>query len=171
MVAQDAELAAWVREMGSADGGRLKGMRPVETVDALVNLVAVIVWTGSAQHSAVNFPQFPYMSAPPNMPGAFWSDWPVAGATSDEATLVSVLPPFNMAALGLSTVYQLSSVRLNRLGHYPLMHFHDRAARALVDGFNADLKSAEQVIAEREKSRFMPYPFLLPSTIPASIHI
>ena len=43
--------------------------------------------------------------------------------------------------------------------------------RGLVDRFNADLKAVEKVIAARDKGRFLPYPYLLPSNIPASIHI
>jgi len=170
-VAGDAELAAWIRELGSPDGGRLKGIRPIETVSALAELMAVVVWTGSAQHAAVNFPQFPYMSPLPNLLGAFWAEWPVPGTKSDEATHLSVMPPYNIAMLQHGTTYQLSSLRMNRLGHYPIMHFRDREVRDLVDRFTADLQEVEKAITERDRGRFLPYPFLLPSAIPASIHI
>lgn len=170
-VAGDAELAGWVREMGSQEGGRLKGLHAVETVEALVNLVAVVIWTGSAQHAAVNFPQFPYMSPIPNLLGAFWAEWPVPGAASDEATHLSVMPPYNMAFIQHATTYQLCALRMNRLGHYPLLHFRDKEVRGHVDRFNADLKDVEKAIAERDRHRYLPYPFLLPSAIPASIHI
>jgi len=170
-VVADAELAGWAREMGSPQGGRLKGVGPLETVAALAELVAIIVWTGSAQHAAVNFPQYPYMGVLPNMLGAFWAEWPVPGVTADEATLLSILPPYNMAMLQQSTVYQLSSLRMNRLGEYPPLHFHDPGVHPLIARFNADLKEAEGVIAARDRDRFLPYPFLLPSSIPASIHI
>ena len=170
-VAADPELGAWIREMGSPEGGRLQGLHPVETVSALVELMATVVWTGSAQHAAVNFPQFPYMSAPPNLLGAFWAEWPVPGVKSDEATLLSVMPPYNMAMIQHGTTYQLSSLRMNRLGHYPWLHFKDREVRGLVDRFNADLNEVEKVIAARDPGRLLPYPFLLPSNIPASIHV
>jgi arachidonate 15-lipoxygenase len=170
-VTADEELAAWTREMGSPEGGRLSGIRPLETVGALAELMAIIVWTASAQHSAVNFGQFPNMGAVTNMPGAFWAEWPVPGVATDEATLLSVLPPYNMAMLQQATVYQLSQQRNNRLGHYPLLHFKDREVRGLVDQFNADLQAVEKVIAARDRDRFLPYPYLFPSSIPASIHI
>jgi arachidonate 15-lipoxygenase len=133
--------------------------------------MAVVVWTGSAQHAAVNFPQYPYMSVVPNLVGAFWSEWPVAGAAHDEATLLSVMPPYDMAMLQHATVYQLSSLRMNRLGHYGRLHFHDEEVRSLVEAFNRDLEAVERIIADRDQGRFLPYPFLLPSSIPASIHI
>jgi arachidonate 15-lipoxygenase len=170
-VAGDPELAAWIGEMGAADGGRLQGLEPVTSASALADLLATVIWTGSAQHAAVNFPQFPYMGVMPNILGAFWAEWPVPGRPSDEGTYLSLMPPYNMAALQHGTVYQLSSLRMNRLGHYPFLHFKDKAVRALVERFNADLQEAEKVIAARDQGRFLPYPFLLPSNIPASIHI
>lgn len=170
-VLADHELAAWTTELGSREGGRLHGLRRLETVEALAELVGIVIWTGSAQHAAVNFPQFPFMSSMPNMVGALWAEWPGPGVADDEATHLRVLPPNDIAWLQFATVYQLSSLRINRLGHYPTWHFHDAQARALVEAFNADLAQAEEVIAARDGARFMPYPFLLPSAIPASIHI
>ncbi len=170
-VAADPELAAWTRELGSADGGRLQGIRPLETVAALAELMTIVVWTASAQHAAVNFPQYPYMSPAPNLVGAFWAEWPVEGVAGDDAAHLAVMPPYNMAMLQLATAYQLSSVRMNRLGHYPLLHFRDRAVRALVDAFNTELQDAEKIIAARDEGRFVSYPYLRPSQIPASIHI
>ncbi|MFI5301335.1 MAG: lipoxygenase family protein, partial [Polyangiales bacterium] len=128
-VVGDTELAAWVTELGSQEGGRLVGVARPTTVAALGDLVAIIVWTGSAQHSAVNFTQFPYMGVMPNTVGALWNEWPVAGVPDDDETHVKLLPPYDMSVLQLNTVYQLSSMRMNRLGHYPLLHFRDGRVR------------------------------------------
>jgi hypothetical protein len=76
-----------------------------------------------------------------------------------------------MAMLQFTTVYQLSALRMNRLGDYPLLHFLDTGVHPLLEAFRAELKAAEAVIAERDRARYLPYPHLLPSTIPASIHI
>jgi hypothetical protein len=113
------------------------------------------------------------MSTVPNLLGAFWAEWPVtgAGATTDEATLLSVMAPYNMAMLQISTAYQLSSVRLNHLGQYPHFHFRDGAVKPLVEAFKADLEAAEATISDRDGRRFLSYPYLKPSAIPASIHI
>jgi arachidonate 15-lipoxygenase len=170
-VVADAEVAAWVAELGAADGGRLAGVRAVRTVDELAQLVAIVIWTGSAQHSAVNFPQFPYMGVVPNIVGALWSAWPGPGIPDDAETHLKLLPPFRMAMLQFTTVYQLSALRMNRLGDYPLLHFLDTGVHPLLEAFRAELKAAEAVIAERDRARYLPYPHLLPSTIPASIHI
>ncbi|MCB9679507.1 MAG: hypothetical protein H6737_30660 [Alphaproteobacteria bacterium] len=162
-VVEDTELQAWVRELSGPC--RLAGVGTIDSVEKLAHLVTTFVFTGSAQHSAVNFTQFPYMGAVPNMAGAFWEKWP------GEVQMVDVLPPPNMALLQFDTVYQLSGLRMNYLGQYPEGTFADLESQALVKELQADLLRVEAVITEREKSRWLPYPHLLPSTIPASIHI
>lgn len=170
-VSADVELATWVDELAAEDGGRIRGVPTVQTVDALVELIATIIWTGSAQHSAVNFTQFPYMGTIPNMVGALWDQWPVAGETDDEAKLLALLPPYNRAIEQFNTVYQLSTVRVNRLGHYPNLHFLHAPARSCESAFQKDLGEQEGIISAKDAERYLPYPHLLPSTIPASINI
>jgi arachidonate 15-lipoxygenase len=169
-VAGDVELAAFVDELGSAEGGRLQGIPRPETVPALVDLVSAIIWIGSAQHAAVNFTQYPYMGVVPNMVGAMWGTWPPT-APPDANTMLGLLPPYNMALLQVHTVFQLSAIRVNRLGDYPMGHFVAKADRAAASAFAAELAEVEAAIAARDQSRWISYPHLLPSNIPASIHI
>lgn len=169
-VAADVELAAFVTELGAEDGGRIRGATVPGTVDELITLVANVVWLATGQHAAVNFPQYPYMGVVPNMSGAMWGEWPPKDP-GNEATLLSQLPPYDVALLALHTVYQLSSVRVNHLGKYGIAHFLDPRARAAVSALQSDLADVEAVIAAREPSRHLPYPHLLPSRIPNSIHI
>jgi arachidonate 15-lipoxygenase len=170
-VTGDVELAAWVAELGAQAGGRLVGVDKPTSVASLGDLVAIVIWTGSAQHSAVNFPQFPFMGVMPNTVGALWDQWPTPGVPDDATTHLKLLPPYDMSVLQLNTVYQLSEMRMNKLGHYGMLHFLDGRVRELVSDFVKELEAAEKVIAARDKSRFLSYPYLLPSTIPASIHI
>ncbi len=169
-VAQDYELQAFVKELGADDGGRIPGVGSVLTVADLTELLAVIVWTGSGQHAAVNFPQYPFMGAIPNMAGAFWSEWPPSNM-DDPDLLIKLLPPYNLAMEQVYTVSQLSAVRINQLGRYGIAHFLHRAAADIADQFGSDLEAIETEIATRNRSRFMTYPYLLPSQIPQSIHI
>lgn len=170
-VVADAELAAWVAELESSDGGRLKGVGPIDSVETLARRVATFVWTATAQHSAVNFTQFPYMGVLPNMLGALWAEWPRADGRCDDEVYRSVLAPWSLAIPQFNTVYQLSSIRVNHLGRYGLTHFRDLGVHGLVRGFETELEAAEAVIAAREPGRYLPYPHLLPSTIPNSINI
>ena len=170
-VVGDTELAAWVTELGADDGGRLKGVDPPSTVAELAKLVATFVWIGTGQHSAVNFTQWPYMSVVPNMVGAFWKEWPGEGVDANEETHLELLSPINMAILQFNTVYQLSNLRYNHLGKYGLTTFLAPKVRRIIDAFRDDLALVEAEINAREASRYLPYPHLLPSTIPNSIHI
>jgi arachidonate 15-lipoxygenase len=170
-VAADPELMAFVAELGSQEGGRLRPLGTIDQIAELVTLIANAIWTASGQHSAVNFPQFPYMGAIPNMAGALWGPWPGAGIADDEKTHLDLLPPYNVGLAQFNTVYQLSNVRVSILGDYPFAHFLDLKVHGLLKQFTADLALVEAAINTREATRYLPYPHLLPSTIPASIHI
>jgi hypothetical protein len=117
----------------------------------------------------VNFTQYPFMGLATNMAGALWSSWP--GTAGDEATHLKVAPPLNAAVMQLNTVYQLSNLRVNYLGRYGMLHFHDLGARRSVAAFQDRLVEIEAEMVRRDASRFLPYPHLRPSTVPNSIHI
>jgi len=170
-VVGDTEVRAWMDEMGSQEGGRLKNLRSVQTVEALVELVTNIIFLASAQHAAVNFAQFPFMGYVPNMPGACWAPAPTPDTPDTEAELLLRLPPWNMTTLAADTVWQLSNIRINYLGKYGILAFSDPRTTPLIRDFRAALEVVEEGIQARETARLLPYPFLLPSTIPNSINI
>jgi arachidonate 15-lipoxygenase len=171
-VDEDRELQAFARELGAHDGGRIPGVGATHTVDALVELLAVIVWTATGQHAAVNFPQYSFMGSVPNMAGACWGDWPPPDLDADDAML-SLMPPYNIAMSQVYTVRQLCSLRMNALGEYPLLHFKHLPARKVVAQFEHDLREVEQAISAREAPlpEGLQYPYLRPSRIPMSVHI
>jgi arachidonate 15-lipoxygenase len=172
-VAADPELCAWTTEIRAEDGGRVRGFPArLETRDALGSALAWLVFTVSAQHSALNYSQFEMMGYAPAMPAAGYA--PSLGRDpAIDATLAwsRFLPPLALAAEQLDFFYEQSMVRVNQLGHYPAGHFHDARVAPLVERFAAALARAEETVAERNRARFMPYPWLLPSSIPASIHV
>ncbi|MCA9611252.1 MAG: hypothetical protein KC586_00705, partial [Myxococcales bacterium] len=51
----DSELAAWVDELGSKDGGRLNGLSRLQTFDALAELVARILYRCTVYHASFNY--------------------------------------------------------------------------------------------------------------------
>lgn len=170
-VLDDYELRAWVVEMGSHDGGRLQNLRPVNTTDDLVELITNMIFLASAQHAAVNFTQFPFMGDVSNMPGAAWASPPDLDTPNTEDAFLARLPPWDMAVMASDTVWQLCNIRINHLGKYPLTAFLDLRVRDLIKEFERDLEAVEAAIEIRDAARLFPYPYLRPSTIPASIHI
>lgn len=170
-VAADLELQAFARELSASDGGRLVDVPVPATVDELVALIARFVFIAGPGHSAVNFPQFPFMGFVPNMTGASFAPIPTADAPDDETALTAMLPPLRIALEGVTMVYFLSAMHPTKLGHYPPFHFRDHAARGAVDRFQKRLADIEAIIDERDPSRLMSYPFLKPSLILQSISV
>jgi arachidonate 15-lipoxygenase len=72
----DYELQAWVAELASKQGGSIQdigdrqvdGTPRIETAEYLAKLLTQVIFTASAQHAAVNFPQHTIMSYTPAMP-------------------------------------------------------------------------------------------------------
>lgn len=172
-VGADTELAAWAAEIRADDGGRVRGF-PAR-FDTVSDLAAAITWltfSASAQHAALNYPQFETMAYAPNMPAAGYAPAPARDPALDaDAAWARMLPPVSLAADQLDFFYQQSNVRENRLGRYPHGHFADPRVAPLATRLERELAAAEDTIAERNRARFMPYPWLLPSNITASIHI
>lgn len=168
-VVADPELQAFVREL--SEEGRLQGVPRVDSVESLTELASLTIFTASAQHAAVNFPQFFFMGFIPNMPGAGYANLPSLSGDVTDTEYLAMLPPADQSIRQFDVTYQLSHLRDNFLGRYPYLHFRDHRVHAPATQFRSKLESIEAVIAQRNTSRFMPYPYLLPSLIPASIHI
>ncbi|MCB9779631.1 MAG: hypothetical protein H6742_13790 [Alphaproteobacteria bacterium] len=170
-VAGDGELRAFVQALSADDGGRLRPLRPVHTLDELVDLFACIVLTASAQHAAVNYSQWPYFSVPANAAGALWRPHVRADTPDTQQVWLDHLPPWDMAGLLSDTVKQLSAIQVNTLGAYDRRDFVDQRVWDLVETFDRDLACVQDRLEQRDRDRFLPYPFLQPHRVPASIHI
>ncbi len=172
-VATDAQLAAWVDEIRSDDGGRVRGfIARIDTRQHLVDALTWLVFTASVHHASVNYSQFDMMGFAPNMPASAYAAGPIAGvALESKAAWGAMLPSPKLAADQLDFFYQQSNVRVNRLGDYPRDAFTDPRVGPLVADFGARLADAERLIDARNEARFQPYPWLVPSRITASIHI
>jgi arachidonate 15-lipoxygenase len=89
-------------------------------------------------------------------------------------------PPLDLAQKQLNTLQLLGGVYYNLLGEYETGGLISRAwfeDPAIVEEngplarFRARLAEIETVITTRNRQRDTPYPYLLPSLIPASINI
>ena len=100
-VTGDTELAQWAASIASE--GHIVGFKPITSRAQLVDVCTMIIFTASAQHAAVNFPQRTIMTFAPAVTGAGWTA--VAG--------VAAIVVARTAGLGL-----LPAAR--RLSHQPL---------------------------------------------------
>lgn len=177
-VTGDTELAAWIAAL--ANDGDLKGLGPLMTRDQLIDICTMVIFTASAQHAAVNFPQKDIMAFAPAVTGAGWQAAPSQQSDHARADWLGMMPPLPMALEQLNTLWLLGSVHYRPLGDYRsndcpyLPWFQDPqiiGADCALARFQSALQQVEDRIAARNARRQYPYPYLLPSLIPTSINI
>jgi arachidonate 15-lipoxygenase len=135
-------------------------------------MITQIIWNGSAQHAAVNFPQMDPMSFAPLYPLATMAPAP-DGRPFFEKDYLASLPYYESARLQLGLLHVLGSVHYTKLGHYgpgPGHGWFASEAGERERAFIRDLEGIERTIEERNQTR-RPYVHLLPSRIPQSINI
>ena len=179
-VTNDYELQNWIAELADQgkDGGKVKGIPPkLETVQQLADIVTAVIYTCSAQHSAVNFTQYDYMGFIPNAPLAAYQ--PIKSQFKDEndqeeeltlQELLAFLPPSNQVVDQINIMYTLGTYRYDHLGYYD-EPFSDRRARTVLMRFQQNLNGIERTIDLRNQKRVFRYPVLKPSLVINSISI
>ncbi len=172
----DSELAAWTDNL--IDRGKLKGFKPITSKAQLAEVLTMVIFTSSAQHAAVNFPQSSIMAYAPAISGVIWGVKDPAGGTEPE--WLGTLPPVKIASDQLDILHVLGGVYYRRLGYYRSNNFPYfpwfKDERVIGKGnalerFQQALNQIEDQIHSRNQSREIPYPHLLPSRIPMSINI
>ena len=172
-VQQDAELRNWLAELASPDGGRVVGLGftgQAPDRDALTDIVAKIIFTSSAQHAAVNFPQCDLMTYVPNMPLAGYAPAPTRKDGGTLADYLAMLPPRHTSELQVELGYLLGATHYTTLGQYGRRHFRDPRVAGPLMTFEKQLFQIGQIIAERNRRR-RPYTYLEPAGVPQSINV
>jgi arachidonate 15-lipoxygenase len=177
-VVGDYELQNWVTEVSSRQGGRIKGVGDVggggkiETLDYLIDCVTEVIYTASAHHALTNFPLDDYELYAPGWPGALYQKARTeAQGAATRKDWLEYLSPLNIALLQQALGFVIGSVYYTELGHYPLCHFADGRVRFPLMAFQEELRRIEEIIRERNMTRLLRYPYLLPSRIPQSTNI
>ena len=168
----DSELGDWYRELVAPDGGRVKGFGrngALGGLNDLIDAAALLVFTSSVQHAAVNFPQFDLMTYVPNMPLAGFAGGPPSNGAGEQ-DLLDRLPPLPSARLQLVILYLLGTIHHTTLGEYRPSEICDRRIQGPLRSFRDELEKIGTTIGERNRVR-APYRFLEPGGIPQSINI
>ena len=178
-VVEDIELQGWLQELVADDGGKMTGIGEstalgtvdIHTREYLFDAVTLIIFTCSAQHAAVNFPQATFMTYGPIMPLAGYQPAPTATTGATTQDYFDLLPPLSQAEEQMNMTYSLGSVYYTQLGHYLNDYFTDDRVRVLWETFKQRLQKIETIIDDRNALRPTFYNFLHPSRIPQSINI
>ncbi|WP_417609819.1 lipoxygenase family protein [Parasphingorhabdus sp.] len=177
-VTGDTELAQWAASIASE--GHIVGFKPITSRAQLVDVCTMIIFTASAQHAAVNFPQRTIVTFAPAVTGAGWTAAPTEQQGHSKSEWLDYMPPMSLALLQLSSLELLGSVYYRPLGDYrtnrfPYKSWFQDPAITGDEGplarFQAGLRAVESRIIARNQRRMHPYVFLQPSQIPTSTNI
>mmetsp|Transcript_6743 Transcript_6743/g.10664 ORF Transcript_6743/g.10664 Transcript_6743/m.10664 type:complete len:655 (-) Transcript_6743:39-2003(-) len=192
-IAGDYELNRWIDTLGNSrqeTGGRVgwigdewKGCS--DKMAMLTTIVSAVMFTGSAQHAAVNFPQNELMAFTPGFPLALYQ--PVASNRDKktEQDYLDILPAMEAANTQRIVGGFLGGVHYTTLGQYRDSQFVDKRVAAPLKVFQTklrgaatkiDVRNAQRVAAWAGKlpldvAKHWAYEYLLPQNIPQSINI
>jgi arachidonate 15-lipoxygenase len=179
-VCGDTELQNWLADLLDPKKGQLHGIGEsspehptpgIRTLDYLTDAVTLLIFTCSAQHAAVNFPQSRLMTYAPNMPLAGYRPAPSSATGATVEDYFDLLPSLEQAETQMNMTYPLGSVYYTRLGYYGDTYFDDPKVKAPLQAFQTQLKKIEVLIDDRNATRSTPYEYLHPANIPQSINI
>lgn len=179
-VQNNPEIQAWIQDLTDPNGGQMTGIgekvaddapAQIKTLAYLIEAITLIIFTGSANHAAVNFPQAPFMTYMPNMPLAGYRAAPKTTVGISETDYLDLLPPLSQAETQMNMTYLLGSLYYTKLGHYGDSYFTDSRVADILKAFQEKLRAIELEINARNEVRSTHYDFLLPSKIPQSINI
>jgi len=179
-IVADPELQDWSAALTApVNQGGVAGFRPITDRATLAASLAMIIFTASVQHAAVNFPQWTQMSYAPGLAGALWAPWTDGPAT--EQDWLDLLPPLQYGELQAEFLALLGGINHTRLGTYESSSFpyedlivDARVADGPLQAFVAALRRIGAAIEADNAAltnRSAPYPYLLPSAVPASINV
>ncbi|MTJ10063.1 lipoxygenase family protein [Anabaena sp. UHCC 0204] len=148
---------------------RIPGFIKIGSLQQLIDIATITIFTCGPQHAALNFSQFDYITYTPNAPLANYS-YPDTPASLEE-----FLPPTDKDLLQMQLTSALSGIHWGKLGSSDLIQFAKKSDRQILAQFQNDLSLIEGTIKGRNQQRFtdsdVEYPYLLPSLIPNSINI
>ncbi|XP_040856826.1 polyunsaturated fatty acid lipoxygenase ALOX15B isoform X1 [Ochotona curzoniae] len=173
---KDSELQAWVREIFSEGFlSRESSGFPssLETREALVQYVTMVIFTCSAKHSAVSAGQFDSCAWMPNLPASMQLPPPTCKGQARPEGFIATLPPVNATCDIIIALWLLSKEPGDRrpLGTYPDEHFTEEAPRRSIAAFQSRLAQISCDIRERNRGLALPYAYLDPPLIENSVSI
>ncbi|XP_059196990.1 arachidonate 12-lipoxygenase, 12R-type-like [Centropristis striata] len=175
-VQKDSELQKWIAEIfehGFLSQNSTGIPQSFTTVAEMVKFVTMVIFTSSAQHSAVNTGQYDYSGWMPNSPVSLQHPPPTTKGTTSKATMLQTLPNKGATANGMAVLWLLSQQYSDfvPLGHYTQDHFCEKVPCKLIKAFQTELEVISAVIEARNKSLEIPYTYLDPADVDNSVAI
>ncbi len=171
-VIDDSELQAWAQELGGekADGscGLEDFPSSFNSKQEVVDIFGQIIFTATAHHSAVHYPQDPYSQFVPNMPNALYANpFELLKTELDQSQLMQLLPPFKVGFFQ-AFLYYAVNFKVNRIGEYPRQLFCPQAIVA-IQAFQQKLQQISAQHQQKYRGKSAQYPYMDPKNIPNGV--
>lgn len=172
-VLADAAIQAWAKELSDPKQGAIKEFpASIATKAQLADILTTIVFNCSAQHSAVNFSQYPYVSYVPNRPDSMFLPMPEERREVTPDEIQKALPSVMITQFQALFAYLLTTPTLHPLSE---LRSCKEAFPELYEKHKANLKEISSAIKARnaklEAAGKMAYTFLDPDVLASSIDI
>ncbi|KAM3861096.1 arachidonate 12-lipoxygenase, 12R-type-like [Diretmus argenteus] len=175
-VRKDTELQAWINDIFSNTFlGRKESEIPssFKNVAELVKFLTFVVYTCSAQHSAVNNGQFDYYHWLLNGTILMCKPPPTVKGKATMKTILEMLPRVGESVSFMATAWLLTKRYADNifLGDFPVERFDEPGPEKLRKELKEKLDALSVVITKRNTEIPVPYNYLNPSQLESSITI
>ncbi|XP_034020087.1 arachidonate 12-lipoxygenase, 12S-type [Thalassophryne amazonica] len=175
-VLEDLELQAWIRDVTQEGFTELPHFGlpcQLGNREELSTLLAVVIFTSTAQHSATNNGQFDWCAWVPNTPCTMRHPPPTDKDAVTMEMIMDTLPDVSQSCVEMAITWHLGRPQPDAvpLGHYTERYFTEGQAQERIDKFKQQLKDIEEDIQTQNEGVELPYLTLLPSRVENSITI
>ncbi|XP_048029588.1 polyunsaturated fatty acid 5-lipoxygenase-like [Megalobrama amblycephala] len=175
-VQKDVEIQEFVKDVscfGMNDYDSNNFPKSLTTRVELAEYLTAVIFTASAQHSAVNFGQFDWYGWIPNSPSTMRKPPPIQKGQVDLKYIMKTLPDRDCSSMVLGTAWGLTRFQEHELflGMYPDMYFTEQPAKEAIKSFRKKLDEVTNSIKLRNERLTMDYCYLSPDKIPNSVAI
>ncbi|XP_067303819.1 polyunsaturated fatty acid 5-lipoxygenase-like [Pseudorasbora parva] len=172
-VQKDEEIQEFVKDISFGVSNSDKFPKSLKTREDLSEYLTAVIFTASAQHSAVNFGQFDWYACIPNSPSTMRKPPPEQKGQVDMKYIMESLPDLECSSLIFGTVWDLSRFQKKEvfLGKYPEMCFTEQPVNEAIKTFLKKLDEVTNIIKSRNEGLTMEYCYLSPDKIPNSVAI
>ncbi|XP_062905791.1 hydroperoxide isomerase ALOXE3-like [Mobula hypostoma] len=173
-VQEDEEIHEWAKEIFT-EGFLAKQYSgfptSFSTKDDLIKYLTMVIFSCSAQHSAVNAGQFDWGSWVRNNPSTMQKPAPTEKGKVTEEDILNTLLMKSASVLVLATIHLLSqpSPSKTRLGTYMEQCFIEQRAKECIEKFQEALMKIENEIKKRNEGLDLKYTYLIPRVIENSV--
>uniref|UniRef100_A0A3B3ZWX3 Uncharacterized protein n=1 Tax=Periophthalmus magnuspinnatus TaxID=409849 RepID=A0A3B3ZWX3_9GOBI len=167
-VQEDSELQEYIKDIFEHGFLSKTETGDFSTVDEVVKFVTVVIFTSSAQHSAVNTGQLDIGVWMPNFPPSLQLAPPTIKGRANEHTLLQTLPDYASCRMFQYLCILFSQVAL---GKYSQELFTEDVFCKLTKDFENELKDLDEAIDSRNKNLKLPYTYLEPKSVENSVSL